>query len=59
MKECPCLNCTKRYPACHGTCEDFYEWNDPIRRMKEEKEKDRMINDVSVEGARRRSRRRR
>lgn len=24
--DCPCLGCDKRYPCCHGSCDDYKKY---------------------------------
>lgn len=37
----PCYGCEKRYPGCHGKCEDYKEWRSDFdakkNAVKEEK----------------------
>lgn len=28
MMKCSCLNCTDRYPGCHGKCDDYKKWKE-------------------------------
>lgn len=50
MNTCPCKDCVppKRHPACHGTCSEFYEYNEErlgIKRVKRNaKKQDDMID---------------
>lgn len=32
----PCLDCEKRQPGCHGTCEAYKQWAESARRLNEE-----------------------
>ncbi len=50
MKTCPCKECTDRHPACHGDCEIFRDWKHPLDLLQADKAKDRMIDDVLVNG---------
>ena len=38
MVECCCINCKKRTPTCHGTCEDYkkyrVEWQNHVKLMR-------------------------
>ena len=53
--ECPCKDCVapKRHPACHGTCSEFYKYNEErlgIKRAKRNaKKQDDMIDSYVIE----------
>ena len=39
---CPCKDCERRTPDCHGKCNDYLEWaseNSKIREVKNEKKR--------------------
>lgn len=36
----PCLNCERREPGCHGKCEDYNTWLEPILKAREVRQKD-------------------
>lgn len=33
---CPCKDCTKREPLCHGKCKDYNEWKGNCVEVKAE-----------------------
>lgn len=33
--DAPCMNCTKRYPSCHSTCQSYAVW---VKEQRKEKE---------------------
>ena len=39
-KRAPCLNCEKRFPACHDTCADYREWHDKAEAERQNQRKD-------------------
>jgi len=40
----PCKDCTKRHISCHSTCEDYKNWSDDCKKLKEGIEADRRAN---------------
>ena len=37
LNDSPCLHCTDREPGCHGKCEKYAKWLEPIVKAREER----------------------
>ncbi len=35
QESAPCLHCEERVPGCHGKCEKYAKWLEPISRARE------------------------
>lgn len=52
---CPCNGCVppKRYPGCHGGCEEYKSWNEEHIRHNRElyiaKAKDKLCDDYTID----------
>ena len=55
--ECPCLGCKERYPACHAKCPLYDKYMEPRRALQAEKVRDRIADEVLIDGTRRRNKR--
>lgn len=53
---CPCKDCEFRRPACHGKCEVYKKWRSPVDVMREDKARQRMIDETLTDGTTRRIR---
>ena len=59
MKKSPCLTCEKRYPACHGDCEEYKEWQSDIHAAKQSLNKDYALDNFTIINAEKIRKRRR
>lgn len=37
LNDSPCLDCPDREPGCHGKCEKYAKWVEPIVKAREER----------------------
>lgn len=51
LETSPCLHCEDREPGCHGKCEKYQKWLEPILKARDARKKD--IDAKSYEIARR------
>lgn len=40
---CPCKDCQKRHETCHGSCEQYKNWDTEQKKRKEELWKERKL----------------
>ena len=40
----PCKECKSRYPGCHAVCKEYELADREVKRMNEERDKDRVFN---------------
>ena len=53
----PCKDCTERHPKCHGECERYKKWKEPMEKARKQKYINHKIDEtilVSKEKAKRR-----
>lgn len=55
----PCLGCERREPGCHGKCEEYAEWLEPVLKARAARIKDSDAEGVRVEGIMKSRKRRR
>jgi hypothetical protein len=46
MAVCPCKDCKERFVTCHISCEKYKEWKKPLEEFKENRVKQKKIDDV-------------
>lgn len=44
MDICPCKNCEIRKAECHGRCSAYKHWRDHMDNVREEKRKDKTLD---------------
>lgn len=40
---CPCKDCSKRHEKCHGSCDQYTNWNEEQKDVKEKMWKERKL----------------
>lgn len=40
---CPCKDCNKRHEKCHGSCDQYKNWNEEQKDVKEKMWKERKL----------------
>lgn len=40
---CPCKDCQKRHEKCHGSCDQYKNWDAEQKKLKEEMWKERKL----------------
>lgn len=40
---CPCKDCNKRHEKCHGSCDQYKNWDAEQKKLKEEMWKERKL----------------